>query len=101
MPPLPTRPKARDRYRFYPTRTAASEQGTGVGFRCEEFRHRLDAEQFSLRLSASIDGGVPRGGAIQVRLSASNMRQPFERIFPIRIKVKSADVRGLVADLLP
>jgi hypothetical protein len=98
---IPTRPEPRKRYLFYRFSTPASKQGAGVAYECEEFRHRFESETFSLRLSLDASGPVPRNGAIHVRLSAGNLRQLFEKTFPLRIKIVEADVGLIAADLLP
>ena len=73
----------------------------GLGFECDEFRHRVESRSFELRLAWDTDEGMPRSGAVWVRLSARNMREPFESTIPVRVTTVRADVRRLVAELLP
>ena len=98
---LPPLPEPRDRHRFYPCETPASRQGTGLGFDCDEFRHRLESRSFEFRLAWDAAKGLPRSGAVWVRLSARNMREPFETTIPVRVRTVQADVRRMVAELLP
>ena len=97
-PPLP---EPHDRHGFYRRETPASRQGVGLGFDCDEFRHRLEPRSFEFRLVWDTAKGPPRNGAVWVRLSASNMREPFKTTVPVRVRMIQADVRRMVAALLP
>ena len=98
---MPALPKPLDPYCFYPVDTTATEQGSGVGFVCAEFRHQLDPEYFTLRLAFRCSEATGINGAIQVRLSARNMPQLFEKTFPVRVRIVDADMERIAAGLLP
>lgn len=106
MPPFPRDsylmpPRPRDRCGFYSCETPASRQGTGIGYECEEFRHRMESRSFEFRLAWDTDKGLPRNGAVRIRLSARNMRETFETTIPIRVGTVQADMRHMVEELLP
>lgn len=91
----------RDVHAFYWRKTPSRNLVERWELECDEFQHRMDAEVFSIRVTAIDEGGLSRRGAIKVRLFARNMRQPFERVVPVRVVCVDADTLGLMAGLLP
>lgn len=66
----------RQRRRFYPRYLPEDFPRDSVVFECEEFEHRLDAQILSPVIEPKGDGTEIRG-AIECRISASNMRDPL------------------------
>lgn len=100
-PYVPPTPKPQDRNTFYWEGSAPSIAVRTWAFTCAEFQHGIGPERFDARIRLRCKGELPRRGAVKVRLWASNLGSPFEGVFPIQVRVVDADVRGLLAGLLP
>lgn len=94
-------PKPKDRHAFYWHDTPKRTMVDRWTFDCEEFQHRMDPEVFNVRLTGTYDGKPQRRGAIRVRLSARNMRRPFEATFPIHLDAPELDLSEAMKALLP
>lgn len=94
-------PKKRDPHKFYFYETPEQNIVKRWAFGCEEFRHRLDPEVFDICVKGSYEGNSKRKGAIKIRLSASNLRQPFEKTFPVYLKVTELDLSEAMRQFLP
>ena len=94
-------PKPRDRHLFYRSKQSDGARPGQLVYSCEEFRHRLDPFAVRLRLSLPKTDDVPGSAAIKIRLSAANMRAPFDAVVPVKISRVKADTKGIVNTLLP
>ena len=54
-----------------------------------------------MRLSLPKIQDVPASAAVKLRLSAANMRAPFDAVIPVKIAHIKADTRSVVSGLLP
>ncbi len=93
--------KPRDRHKFYYRDGTKGNHVKLWRLECEEFRHRQTAEAFDLRVVADHRENIERGGAIKITASARNLPRPFERTFPIELRVEEVDAALALRKYLP
>jgi hypothetical protein len=93
---IPHTPVSRrhDRNAFYRLSTDVRNGATLWQFECHELRHHDQPEKFPLRISADIGDLGTRNGALKVKLSAHNLRKPFECTFRLRLDCIEGDTYG-------
>jgi hypothetical protein len=94
-------PTPKDSHAFYWCETPRRKAVDRWQLVCEEFRHRMDPKVFDLRITGEVEEIQSRNGTIRVRLYSRKLRQPFEKIFPIRLERNDADTFQMMKDLLP
>lgn len=78
--------RVRDKYAFYWLNKPESTDKIWK-FECDEFRHKIEPELFSLNLG--IDGNLNEGKVnIKVKISGSNLSEPFERVYKLKFTIK-------------
>lgn len=101
LPPAPVFPTAaslrRDDDVFY-WREGKSDPVSTMALECKSFRHGREEEDFSFSVWAK-DGGDVRGLIVGL-VSASNIREPFEKRLPLRIKFEDRECLDLAETLV-
>lgn len=80
----------RDRYLFYWKPERPTKAVDNWEFECEEFRHKIESEKFSIGLILS-DNMIIKNASIKCQLTASNMPVPFTYIMPIEFSYIEKD----------
>lgn len=95
---LPPPLSKRDRNGFYYSNRGDTPKNY-VSLECEEWRHQVDSEQFSL---FAYVGNQPTEmiGAVEVRIDANNLAQPITKTFTLKIKIEEADSFPLVREMI-
>jgi len=74
-----------------------------VSLECEEWRHQVDSEFFSLFIYIS-NKPTEMIGAVEVRIDAKNLAQPITKTITLKIKIEEANsfdlVRKMVTDYI-
>ena len=95
-------PKPRDRNDFYFLTDYEERDGaTRWEYECEAFPHRADDIVLQLSIEAMLPAAGATTGALKVRVQADNLRKPFEKTIPIRLKVVQVDPIEFVRRTLP
>ena len=101
LPPAPVFPTAasmrRDDDAFY-WREGRSDPVSTMALECKSFRHGREEEDFSFCVWAKDAEDVR--GLIVGRVSASNIREPFQKHLPLRIKFEDRDCLDLAETLV-
>jgi hypothetical protein len=93
--------KPRDRHKFYWRDTNGRDGVTRWQFECAEFQHCGKSEPFSLRIVADSEDGCAHRGALEVKVSARNLRKPFARAFRIQLDATEGDSISRIRALMP
>jgi hypothetical protein len=99
--PIPPISKPRDRYTFYWRDTDVRDDVTRWQFECAEFPHHAEPKLFPLRLIADLEDPRARHGALKVKLSARNLREPFTATFALQQDVTLGDTISRIWTLMP
>lgn len=86
IPHIENRTQVRDKYAFYWLNRPESTDKMWK-FECDEFRHKIESELFSLNLG--INGNLNEGKAnIKVKISGSNLSEPYEVVYKLKFTIK-------------
>jgi hypothetical protein len=98
LPPIPALGGRRDRNTFY-WKDRPSEPSDAVIFECEEFRHQIESEVFSLDLLVA-RGMRDQKSAVSCIVTASNLVQPASLVIPVTVQYGIANSEPQVRLLL-
>jgi len=99
---LPRMPPAHDPHGFYWKQPHGGRDGvTEWEFECDEYPHLEAPHVFQLRLTVPVTDEAAREGTVKVRVSARNLRKPFEATYDVRLTTATADTLAQVKSLLP
>jgi hypothetical protein len=86
IPHIENLTRVRDKYAFYWLNKPESTDKIWK-FECNEFRHKIEPELFSLNLG--INGNLDEGKVnIKVKISGSNLSEPFEVVYKLKFTIK-------------
>ena len=80
-----------DRYAFYWKDSRPSTYTDHRTFTCDEFRHQVEPESFSLPLFVPPTETI-ENCSLEVRVTAANLPEPFKVHFPIKITYSQGDI---------
>lgn len=89
----------KDRNAFYWKNGKPDNYENSWVFECDEFRHQLEPETFTIRLFVPKESDIS-GGAIECIVSASNLPEPFKLILPIKIEYIKGNTEAESARIL-
>lgn len=70
-----------------------------ISYNCEEFKHKVDAENFSLNIFIPRDKEV-KNGVIKCVISAKNLPDPVNYTLPIKIKYDNKNIYDMIINKL-
>lgn len=89
----------RDRHDFYWKPQKPETQSSKWTFECEQFRHKVEEENFNLTIILPQDEDIEKG-AIKFRVTAKNLPEPHEIIIPLVINYNEKDAVSITKDLI-
>ncbi|MFC3550097.1 PIN domain-containing protein [Lysobacter cavernae] len=96
---LSTPPMARDRHTIY-WEYDDDRHATSVEGQCRDFRHGLRPDELVLSLERLAIGDEPLRGAIEILVSAGNLAEPQQMMYPVHIETELIDTEALIRKLL-
>jgi hypothetical protein len=94
--PMPNR---RDKHAFYWKGRRPSDFATEWAFECEEFRHKVEAEPFSIYIYFPV-GSSPESVSVKCRVTGANMSSPFTSATMLKLayqEQKAIEIIGRIA----
>ncbi len=95
---LPPPLSKRDRNEFYYSNREDVPKNH-VSLECEEWRHQVGSEGFSLHAYIK-NQPTEMTGAVEVRIDANNLAQPIIKTFILKIKIEEANSFALVKEMV-
>jgi len=83
---------------YHPNRPLVAS--TGYSYICDAFRHKLDAEIFTLIIRMIPGSQRPGKGAVRVQVTADNLPMPTKIIIPFTLQYETLDTLRAAKDML-
>jgi hypothetical protein len=92
-------PTPRDKNKFYWKDGRPYERTDKWAFECDEFRHKFEPKGFEITLFVPRKNGLEKG-AVKCKVTANNLREPVEKIIPVKIKYAHGDINKIANDYI-
>jgi hypothetical protein len=99
--PVPLMPRPRDPEKFYWKGRPSVSYSESWQFECALLRHHIVPKVWTVPVVVRLDALPRKGGSVEVKVHARNLRTPFEIAFPVRVAIRDEDTESLVRALLP